>query len=273
MTRCFSRWTIWTAAGESILEWAARLETNVERRDQSETRYRLRLRNGKGDGIKLCQGRQYALAVSLAGTPNWTSRLHPSTPHLPMTLATASVLARSLAFSVGNGILGLGITVTDANTQAPHSLAHSFDGWSLLIAVGVLALCIKFIVSLALICRSYASRLSVPSGNFFRRLFGAAFLLPVFSGAAFVFYPSARDAFHSLTSNVPAVVSELWPFIQQGIAEPALIRYCFDKLGNFTYLLSSAKEALYQRYSDVSVLFKSLGVIVSLHSSILICCG
>lgn len=193
-----------------------------------------------------------------------------------MILVTASLLALStlsLASSVGCGILGLGITVTDANTQAPHISAPSFDGWSLLIAVGFLALCIKTIVTLALSCRSYASRLSVPSGNLFRRLFGTAFLLPVFSGAAFVFYPSARDAFHSLTSNVPAVVSELWSFIQQGIAELALIRYCFDKLGNFTYLLSSAKEALYQRYSDVSVLFKSLDVIVSLHSSILICCG
>lgn len=191
-----------------------------------------------------------------------------------MILETASFLALSLIFSAGYCILGLGITVTDANTQAPHISMPSFHGWSLLIAVGVLlVLCIKVIVTLALFCHSYSPRLSVSSSNLFRRLFGTAFLLPVFSGAAFVFYPSARDAFHSLTSNVPAFVSELWSFIQQGIAELALIRYCFDKLGNFTYLLSSAKEALYQRYSDVSVLFKSLDVIVSLHSSILICCG
>lgn len=186
-----------------------------------------------------------------------------------MILVTASLLALStlsLASSVGCGILGLGNTVTDANTQAPHISAPSFDGWSLLITVGFLALCIKTIVTLALSCHSYSPRLSVSSSNLFRRLFGTAFLLPVFSGAAFVFYPSARDAFHSLTSNVPASVSELWSFIQQGIAELALIRYCFDKLGNFTQLLNSAKDVLY-------ALFGSLEIIVSLHPSNLICCG
>lgn len=184
-----------------------------------------------------------------------------------MILATASLLALSLTFSAGYGILGLGITVTDANTQALHISAPSFHGWSLLIAVGVLlVLCIKVIVTLALFCHSYSPRLSVSSSNLFRRLFGTAFLLPVFSGAAFVFYPSARDAFHSLTSNVPAFVSELWSFIQQGIAEPAPIRCFFDKLGNFTQLLNSAKEVLY-------ALFGSLDINVSFRLSTLICCG
>lgn len=190
-----------------------------------------------------------------------------------MTLATTSVLARSLAFSVGNGILGLGITLTDANTQAPHSSAHSFDGWSLLIAVGVLALCIKFIVSLALICRSYASRLSVPSGNFFRRLFGAAFLLPVFTSSTFLFYPTAGGAFHSLAQHVLAVASEPCSFIQQGIIGLATTRCFFDKLGNFTQLLNSAKEVLYQCCSDVFALFESLDINVSFRLSTLICCG
>lgn len=187
-----------------------------------------------------------------------------------MILVTASVLVLSLTFSGVYGILGFGSTVAGTVTQLS---APSINACSLLMMAGFFVLCIKVIVSLALFCRSYAPRLSISSRNRFRRLFGTAFLLSVFSCVAFAFRPSARDAFHSLTSNVPAVVSELWSFIQQGIAELALIRYCFDKLGNFTYLLSSAKEALYQRYSDVSVLFKSLDVIVSLHSSILICCG
>lgn len=184
-----------------------------------------------------------------------------------MILVTASLLALStlsLASSVGCGILGLGITVTDANTQAPHISAPSFDGWSLLIAVGFLALCIKTIVTLALSCRSYASRLSVPSGNLFRRFFGTAFLLPVFSSAAFVLYPSVNYAFRSFARHVPAAVSKLWSFIQQGIAEPALIGNCLDKLGNFTQLLGSAKEAMFYCWLDVFALLEALEITVSL---------
>lgn len=180
-----------------------------------------------------------------------------------MILVTASLSALSLTCSAGYRTLGFGTTVADAATQ---SSALSSNACSLLMTVGFYVLCIKVIVSLALFFRSYAPRLSVSSINRFRWLFGTAFLLPVFSGSAFVFYPCARDAFHSLTSNVPAVVSKLWSFIQQEIAEPAPIRCFFDKLGNFTQLLNSAKEVLY-------ALFGSLEIIVSLHPSNLICCG
>lgn len=189
-----------------------------------------------------------------------------------MILVTASLLALSLIFSAGYCILGLGITVTDANTQAPHISMPSSDGWSLLIAVGFLALCIKVIVSLALICRSYAPRLSESFHNRFRYFFGAAFLLPVFTSSTFLFYPSASGAFHSLSRHVLAVVSEPCSFIQQGIIGLATTRCFFDKLGNFTQLLNSAKEVLYQCCSDVSALLESLEIIVSLHSSNLICC-
>lgn len=183
-----------------------------------------------------------------------------------MILATASVLVLSLTFSGVCGILGFGSTVAGTVTQLS---APSINACSLLMMAGFFVLCIKVIVSLALFCRSYAPRLSVSSRNRFRRLFGTAFLLSVFSCVAFAFRPFASDAFISLAGHVPALGHELCSFIHHAIA----IGNCCEKLGNFIQLLMSAKEALHQRYSDVSVLFESLDIIVSLCPSASISCG
>lgn len=189
-----------------------------------------------------------------------------------MILVTASHLVLStlsMASSVGCGILGFITTVADAVTQAPHALTPLSDVWTLLMMVGFFLLCIKVIVSLALFFRSYAPPLSVSSSNRFRRLFGTAFLLSVFSCVAFAFRPFASDAFISLARHVPSLGHELCSFIHHAIA----IGNCCEKLGNFIQLLVSAKEALHQRYSDVSVLIESLDIIVSLCPSAFIACG
>lgn len=186
--------------------------------------------------------------------------------YLPMILATASVLVLSLTFSDVYGILGFGSTVAGTVTQLS---APSINACSLLMMAGFFVLCIKVIVSLALFCHSYAPRLSVSSRNRFRKLFGTAFLLSVFSCVAFAFRPFASDAFISLARHVPALGHELCSFIHHAIA----IGNCCEKLGNFIQLLMSAKEALHQRSSDVSVLFESLDIIVSLCPSAFIACG
>lgn len=184
-----------------------------------------------------------------------------------MILATASLLALSLTCSAGYRTLVFGTTVADAATQ---SSALSFNACSLLMTVGFFVLCIKVIVGLALFFHSYAPRLSVSTGNRFRWLFGTAFLFPVFASAACVLYPSVNYAFRSFARHVPAAVTvskaKLWSFIQQAIAEPALIANCLDKLGNFTQLLGSAKEAMFYGWldSDVFALLEALEITVRL---------
>lgn len=197
-----------------------------------------------------------------------------------MILVAASRLALStlsLASAVGCGILGLGTTVADAVTQAPHTSMSSSDVWTLLMMIGFFVLCIKAIVALALFFHSYAPRLSVSTGNRFRWLFGTAFLLPVFASAACVLYPSVNHAFRSFARHVPAAVTvskaKLWSFIQQAIAEPALIGNCLDKLGNFTQLLGSAKEAMFYRWLDVFALLDALEITVRLQPPILMLRG